>query len=555
MLWCRWLRFFVLNGETKRVDSWRRGRSARKVWGSDRVVSEARAGPWRRAGAPWMPGRRSSLAAQGPTGRVAVAPLRPRGSCGLEPGHVGSRFQLPLELRRRRAIAPPWPASPTGRCCFTVGTDPECVPDVGSDDGPTVRRPSPRVRDPPREENSRNRAVAWGPASTLTCGRTISLPPVASFGSHSGSPPLPRRLNDRRVPETARDRSRAPGPARGAPPGRPPPRRTAPRSRRAGPTPSGLERHLHRRQGDARLALRAVRRSRHRCRPSDARRRVRRIRATRSNSSGPFAVLVDDVVARARPPCGPRQARRRPTVSRRSRRCREGQRRSPRSGRYGERRRRLRPPRPHSRDGGTVGGRAVRPLEPQSGDGRRAGDGAYHGGAPVSLATPLRPVRSGGRRQNQPRPTLRIGAVDITRTVKILDGLERPGLQPSPIPVPLNRITEFDELVTRQGLVPVRVRAVAPRGRESGHHPGGASGTRARAAPSDLRPQCHSGRGRRSAPTNTETTTSSSRAPGPLGRSSTRTTVRRPPFPVARLIHSIRARLDARTSAAAASLA
>ena len=164
------------------------------------------------------------------------------------------------------------------------------------------------------------------------------------------------------------------------------------------------------------------------------------------------------------------------------------------------------------------GRRAVRPLEPQSGDGRRAGDGAYHGGAPVSLATPLRPVRSGGRRQNQPRPTLRIGAVDITRTVKILDGLERPGLQPSPIPVPLNRITEFDELVTRQGLVPVRVRAVAPRGRESGHHPGGASGTRARAAPSDLRPQCHSGRGRRSAPTNTETTTSSSRAPGPPGQ-------------------------------------
>ena len=41
-------------------------------------------------------------------------------------------------------------------------------------------------------KNSRNRAVAWGPASTITCGRTISAPPpVATGGSAAAGTRLP----------------------------------------------------------------------------------------------------------------------------------------------------------------------------------------------------------------------------------------------------------------------------------------------------------------------------------------------------------------------------
>ena len=128
-----------------------------------------------------------------------------------------------------------------GQVLFHRGGRPRVGPDVG------VRRPRPRVREIRPAKNSRNRATAAGPASTITCGRTISpAPPVAADGSAAAgtrasvvipSPPLPRRLNDRRAPRTARNRFRAPAPASTAAPGRPPPRRTAPRSGRAPPKP------------------------------------------------------------------------------------------------------------------------------------------------------------------------------------------------------------------------------------------------------------------------------------------------------------------------------
>ena len=91
------------------------------------------------------------------------------------------------------------------RCCFTVGTDPGWVRMYAATWSgetsrnprprashharklpyrPPVRRPRPRVRDPPREELQIPPPVA-GPASTITCGRTIS-PPCPS------RPPAPR---------------------------------------------------------------------------------------------------------------------------------------------------------------------------------------------------------------------------------------------------------------------------------------------------------------------------------------------------------------------------
>ena len=73
--------------------------------------------------------------------------------------------------------------------------------------------------------------MAWGPASTITRGRTISpAPPVATDGSPAAgtrasvvisSPPLPHhRRRDRRAPRTSRSRSRARKPARRAAPSR-----------------------------------------------------------------------------------------------------------------------------------------------------------------------------------------------------------------------------------------------------------------------------------------------------------------------------------------------
>ena len=91
------------------------------------------------------------------------------------------------------------------RCCFTVGTDPGWVRMYAATWSgetsrnprprashharklpyrPPVRRPRPRVRDPPREELQIPPPVA-GPASTITYGRTIS-PPCPS------RPPAPR---------------------------------------------------------------------------------------------------------------------------------------------------------------------------------------------------------------------------------------------------------------------------------------------------------------------------------------------------------------------------
>ena len=76
---------------------------------------------------------------------------------------------------------------------------------------------------PPRAKNSRNRPTAVVPASTISLSRRDRR----LRGRHQDRRRLypvttsPRRLNDRRAPGTARDRSQAPGPARRAAPGRP----------------------------------------------------------------------------------------------------------------------------------------------------------------------------------------------------------------------------------------------------------------------------------------------------------------------------------------------
>ena len=89
-----------------------------------------------------------------------------------------------------------------------------------------------------RARGTRSKALAkwWGVPSPALHNRPLRGRRHQSLRRHP-SPPLPRRLNDRRAPRTARNRSRAPAPARRAEPGRSPPRRTAPRSGREQRTP------------------------------------------------------------------------------------------------------------------------------------------------------------------------------------------------------------------------------------------------------------------------------------------------------------------------------
>ena len=102
--------------------------------------------------------------------------------------------------------------------------------------------PSPmRVADVPAYLES------LGLATDLLPYKTMQATPMRHRGVHVGSFYLTERKGGRAFTDddeevlvlfgTARDRFRAPGPACRAAPGRPPPRRTAPRSARARPTP------------------------------------------------------------------------------------------------------------------------------------------------------------------------------------------------------------------------------------------------------------------------------------------------------------------------------
>ena len=146
----------------------------------------------------------------------AVRP-RPRGR-GVEVQRGRPRAQPPR--RRDRRAAPSWPGCARSRRRDRRRRD-RC---------PTACAYAARVLSFAIRlaKNSRNRATASGPASTISDGRTTSASPSATTTGlrgrrHSDTSPH-RRLPRRRAPRTARNRSRAHRPARRAVPPPPSPR-------------------------------------------------------------------------------------------------------------------------------------------------------------------------------------------------------------------------------------------------------------------------------------------------------------------------------------------
>ena len=138
-------------------------------------------------------------------------------------GHVERRDVAQPEPSR---LAPP----PRG-----IARRPARTPPASSRSRSAPRR-TPGTAPPPTAP--RRRSPAAGRSPLPRSSRPPAPPPPAPEPPSSfPSPPLPRRLNDRRAPRTARNRFRAPARARRAAPRRPPPRRTAPRSGREQRTP------------------------------------------------------------------------------------------------------------------------------------------------------------------------------------------------------------------------------------------------------------------------------------------------------------------------------
>ena len=114
------------------------------------------------------------------------------------------------------------------RCCWTVGADPTpetaprpaCTPPASARSRSAPRRTprtSPRHRsgldDHPRQRERRRARRYHTPDVASAAASTDGVSTAGTEASVIRSPPLPRRLNDRRAPGNAPNRSRAPGPA------------------------------------------------------------------------------------------------------------------------------------------------------------------------------------------------------------------------------------------------------------------------------------------------------------------------------------------------------